>query len=659
MTKSNSKNSNKGRNSMSGNNSDKVGKKKVVDDTNVNKSRESHDPLDGLLERCKDDPSVIFKTEVIEELKSLKNEDFEKFESLRNKLKKAGGRVGVLDRAIDEKDDDDDGHEPSHKDILLSFTKNLKLFHWEEQAYADVHQGGCRITYDVEGKRFENWLRKHFYETTQDAPDPKSLQNALSTLKAKALFGGPEREVFLRVAAVDRTIYIDLGGDDWSAVEVDKRGWRLTKKAPVRFRRASGMRALASPKKRGDINDFRPFLNVKSHDDYVLIVSWILSCLSGRGPFPVLVLMGEQGVAKSTTSRLLRSLIDPNKASTRSMSREDRDLHIAANNAYVISFDNVSRIKDWLSDSLSSLATGSSFSTRKLRTDGDEILFEATRPIILNGIGDIVNRPDLAQRALFIRLQPIPKNQRRTERSLLKEFEEKRSSIFGALLDALVVGLNNVDKINPTYLERMAEFSEFGLACESALWTEGTFWGAYQRNLNQAIETVIDGDPVSHAARSLMKNTSEWCGTATELLKEFTKDMDDRTIKIQGFPTTARVLSERLGRAVTFLRETGIDVKFIKRGGKRMIHITVASNVPDSPSVGKTASIASCASKNQSVGLDENNNQVDNVDESVKNLSEFRGAKDARDAKRSRKSVGGETNKKTSTGQRDNDSEAA
>ncbi|MCY4039493.1 MAG: hypothetical protein OXF09_08535 [Hyphomicrobiales bacterium] len=653
--KSNSKNNNKGSDSMTDNDKDK----KVVDSTDINKSPIPHDPLDGLVERCKDDPSVIFKTEVIEELKSLKNEDFEKFESLRNKLKKAGGRVGVLDTAIDEKEDDDDEHEPNHKDILLSFTKNCEFFHWEDEAYADIHQGDRRITYNVKGKRFENWLRKHFYDVTQDAPDPKFLQKVLDTVKAKGIFGGPEREVFLRVAPVDEKIYIDLGGDDWSAIEVDKSGWRPSKKPPVRFRRPASMRALPSPKRGGNINDLKPFLNVKSHDDFVLIVTWLLVCLSGREPFPVLVLMGEQGTAKSTTSRLLRSLVDPKKAAIGSMPQGDRDLYISTKNSYVLAFDNVSHIKSQLSDSLSSLATGGSFATRKLRTDDDEILFEATRPILANGIGDIVKGPDLAERALFIRFQPIPKNQRRTKRSFWKDFEEKRSSIFGALLDVLVVGLNNVDKINPPCLERMAEFSEFGLACEPALWEEGTFWRAHERNRNDSIETVIDADPVSHAVRLLMKNRSEWSGTATELLKEFTKDMDDSTIKIQGFPTTARVLSERLGRAVTFLREMNIDVKFIKRGGNRIIHIMVANNVPGSPSAGKPASSAPSASKYQSVVSDEKSDQVDNVDESVKNLSEFRGAKDARDAKRSRKNVGGETSRKSSSPQRDDDSQAA
>jgi hypothetical protein len=40
-------------------------------------------------------------------------------------------------------------------------------------------------------------------------------------------------------------------------------------------------------------------------------------------------------------------------------------------------------------------------------------LFDASRPVILNGIEDIVTRPDLADRALFLMLDPIPEERRR------------------------------------------------------------------------------------------------------------------------------------------------------------------------------------------------------------------------------------------------------
>jgi hypothetical protein len=41
------------------------------------------------------------------------------------------------------------------------------------------------------------------------------------------------------------------------------------------------------------------------------------------------------------------------------------------------------------------------------------VLFDAARPVILNGIEDIVTRPNLADRAVFLTLEPIPEERRR------------------------------------------------------------------------------------------------------------------------------------------------------------------------------------------------------------------------------------------------------
>ena len=76
--------------------------------------------------------------------------------------------------------------------------------------------------------------------------------------------------------------------------------------------------------------------------------------------------------------------------------RDDRDLLIAANNSWVISYDNLSGIPPWLSDALCRLATGGGFSTRELYTDSDEVFFDAMRPVILNGIDHMAERADLA-----------------------------------------------------------------------------------------------------------------------------------------------------------------------------------------------------------------------------------------------------------------------
>ena len=186
----------------------------------------------------------------------------------------------------------------------------------------------------------------------------------------------------------------------------------------------------------------RPFLNVSTDQDFVLIVSWILAALRNKGPYPVIVLSGEQGSAKSFFSAILRALLDPNAAPLRALPREDRDLFIAATNGHVLTFDNVSGLPAWISDTLCRLATGGGFAVRQLYTDQDEILFDATRPVVLNGIEDIVTRPDLADRGLFLTLEPIPEERRKPEKALWAAFNHARPQILGALLDA--VSLRNL-----------------------------------------------------------------------------------------------------------------------------------------------------------------------------------------------------------------------
>src|SRR5262249_8067329 len=78
-------------------------------------------------------------------------------------------------------------------------------------------------------------------------------------------------------------------------------------------------------------------------------------------------------------------------------------LFISANNGHCIAFDNVSSLPPWLSDALCQIATGGGFATRQLWTDADETLFDARRPVVLNGIEEFVTRGDLASRSLHLR----------------------------------------------------------------------------------------------------------------------------------------------------------------------------------------------------------------------------------------------------------------
>jgi hypothetical protein len=121
---------------------------------------------------------------------------------------------------------------------------------------------------------------------------------------------------------------------------------------------------------------------------------------------------------------MVKALVDPNVAPVRALLRDERELMISANNGYLLAFDNL--LPGWLSDALCRLASGGSFAVRQLYTDDDEVLFQAARPLLVNGIEDIVSRADLADRGIFLTLAPIGEQHRRSESELWREFELAR-----------------------------------------------------------------------------------------------------------------------------------------------------------------------------------------------------------------------------------------
>jgi hypothetical protein len=273
----------------------------------------------------------------------------------------------------------------------------------------------------------------------------------------------------------------------------------------------------------------------------------------------------------------MRALIDPNTAPLRALPREDRDLFIGASNGHLLSFDNVSSLPNWISDTLCRLATGGGFAVRQLYTDQDEVLFDAMRPVLLNGIEEIVARPDLADRAVFLTLDAIPEEQRRSEQDLWAAFERDRPLILGALLDAVVHGLNKLPHVRLHRLPRMADFACWATACEPAMWPAGTFGAAYDKNRDDAVAAVIEGDVVASAVRTFMQMRTEWTGTATELLGALRVVVGDIQLRSKAWPASPRALAGTLRRLAATLRKTGIVIEFMRQAntGSRTITLTV------------------------------------------------------------------------------------
>jgi hypothetical protein len=295
--------------------------------------------------------------------------------------------------------------------------------------------------------------------------------------------------------------------------------------------------------------------------------------LRWRGPYPVLGASGEQGSAKSTLCGMLRALVDPNTAPLRALPRNDHELFIAANNAHALAFDNVSQLPAWLSDTLCRLATGGGFAVRELWTNQDEILFDAMRPIILNGIEAAVTRPDLADRSLLLTLEAIPEDRRRPQEELSAQFEKQRPQILGALLDAVVRGLLLLPETRLDGLPRMADFALWASACEPALWPKGRFISAYAGNRSEAVESIIEADLIAMAIRKLLTGRSEWTGTAAQLLSALAPLTAEPERSSKNWPPDSTRLSGRLRRLMPALRQVSIMITFDDKKRPRLIHV--------------------------------------------------------------------------------------
>ena len=462
--------------------------------------------------------------------------------------------------------------EPTLADLMVQIAYGeTELFHDKAQnAFATIQIEDHTETWPVKSKGFRLWLRRRLREEHDRSASAEAVNTALEEIEAKALFDGPEVEVFVRVAECAGEIWLDLCDEKWQAVRVTAAGWSIQGgKLPVRFIRARGMLPLAQPQGGGSIEDLRRFLNVHDESEFVLLVAWLLSCLRQRGPFPVLSVNGEQGSAKSTLQKLLRSLVDPNSAPLRCEPREPRDLVISAANSWVIGFDNLSSIRPWLSDALCRLSTGGGFATRELYTDSAEVIFESQRPVMFNGITDVANRSDLLDRSLLITLAAIPEDARRSEKQLWAQFDRVRPKILGVLLDAVAAGLARESAVKPDRLPRMADFAIWVTACETALgWPTGTFMAAYTENRSSANETAMEASIVGTVIAEFMSDRTVWEGTSTDLLAALEAKAGEKVQRRQDWPKSPRKLSGDLRRVAPNLRRAGMDIRFERGTGK-------------------------------------------------------------------------------------------
>lgn len=463
--------------------------------------------------------------------------------------------------------------EESQSQALVRLAGDAELFHDREgEAFATVPVNDHPETHRIRDKGFRNWLRYRFYRERSKPPSSQPLQDAVEVLAARAEFEGGEREVHTRLAGYGDAAYLFLANDSWEVVEITPEGWsiRPASECPVRFHKPRGMFPLPRPERGGSLTPLYDLLNFEDQQGRALVASWAVGALRPTGPYTILILQGEQGTAKSSAARALRSVLDPNKVPLREIPREGRDLAIAAINGWVIAYDNISHLSPWLSDALCRVSTGGGFATRALYTDNGEALFSFMRPTVLNGIADVATRPDLLDRSLLVELPVIEAKNRRTDAALNEDIERMRPGILGALLDGVSVALRNLDATDLPEKPRMADAYQWSVAAAEGLGFNPEdltkhLLGADAESQQAALTT----DPVAEAVLAFMGNRRAWEGTPTELHDLLTERISASVARSKAWPQGSNTLTPRLRRLAPALRKQGLDFESGKGSGRK------------------------------------------------------------------------------------------
>ena len=498
---------------------------------------------------------------------------------------KKGQDSETFEREQREKDEEKDDPKAAKAERLLAMideTEGVKLFHTpDDECYCiwpqilGAKQQLTHAVYAIGDSKFHKHLVHRYHQKTKRVLEAAVVDNVVRVLEGRAYESRARDRVWVRTAEKDNRVYIDLCNDAWEVVEISADGWKIIHDPPVYFRRAKGVEELPVPQRGGNWDEVRALMNADEESNWILIVAWLVTALRPpKYPYPILSVHGEQESGKSSLSRMVRKMIDPNFTTLIGTStRDERDLAIICKNSYVIGFDNLSGVKQWFNDVLCSLVTEGCFRTRKLRSDDEEVLFKAQRPIVLNGINENLGQNDLRRRSLKLWLPPMDKTKKRDEQEVWEDFERVWPRALGLICDAISCALKNLSTVEVPHRRGLIDFMKWVIAAEPVLpWEAGRFAEIYLENQQAVIEAANDNSSFTNAIVEFMNHRDQWRGSPTELLEVLNRTVSEEIQRSRAWPNMPEAVGTTLNRISPNLRAVGVDVARGRSNGKRFLN---------------------------------------------------------------------------------------
>lgn len=422
----------------------------------------------------------------------------------------------------------------------------------------------------LSGEGFQNWLTSRLWTTCETVLSSQARSTINATIAAIAAESGDVREVYTRVASVDDKHYLDLGNDSWSVIEIDEDGWRVLPVSPVMFVRPGNMRSLPEPKEGGDVSKLWEFLNVHNADR-IKVLSWLCSTLRSTETYPILAIQTKANSGKSTTTKLLRRMVDPSKKEMSRLPKNPDDIGVAALNNYFVCYDNIDSLSSAHQDTFCVVATGTALGGRKLYSNFEESSSGMIRrPILLNGINEFVTRTDLNSRSVIIGLPQFTGS--KTDTQVDQTFLAAYPEALGGLLTTFSKALRLLPTIEKEYAgteqARAVAFAYLGEAVSRVLGHEpGAFVVELKSEQDDTAAALASDDAVGEAV--LLALASARVDSGQRVYSDYVSDLKDKLYPrdrvVENWPKTSKSFSNRVRQLADALVVHGVTVEFLPR----------------------------------------------------------------------------------------------
>lgn len=415
------------------------------------------------------------------------------------------------------------------------------------RAYAKFRVDGRLQLFPVKSNAMRSYITHFLYSRTKRA-DSRVVSEVLDIVEAQALYCGPERDVFVRLARVGDCAYLDSGRDA-EYVEVSPEGWKLIENPPVDFIRPPGMRALSTPIPcdRG-LDGHHVHCGLEFEENSIL--QGTLACAVAGIQVPVLRTTGPRALS---LAQLGRGLIDPHAVPLRSTPKDKHDLSICATYSGIVALGPERKLSQAQESALQRLTEGVAFGKRAMHSDWDEIVFPLRRPVILSHTCALKMSSEFEAGSIVIGLEDSYASDRQIKELLVKN----HPAILGRILSAAVRVLRRAPDNFDEALDAVGEYFRLPV---------GGFAQIFQEQKTASRVATLD----AFTAVRYLKELAPTEQTATALLAMLDRRATPEERLDSNWPTSAASLSIQLRRLQPHMELAGLSVEFRRKsGGKR------------------------------------------------------------------------------------------